>query len=95
MGAIFQLSGFGIGTDKPDEIDAILEHCLHLLFARPVLPGHPKSKGPFPSRGRQFFGRGPKLVLGKESEAEGRPPKLSDESAGRGNYPQRVPGRAA
>src|SRR4051794_17395870 len=32
--AILQLSRFGIGTDKPDEIDVILEHCLFLLFVR-------------------------------------------------------------
>jgi hypothetical protein len=34
----------------------------------PDLPGDPESERPLPSRREKSFGRGPKLVLGKESK---------------------------
>jgi hypothetical protein len=55
MGGIFQLSCFGIGTDKPDEIDVILEHCFYLLFARPVLPGTREARGRSPAEDDSFL----------------------------------------
>jgi hypothetical protein len=64
IGAILQLSCFGIGTDKPDEIDVILEHCfVSFSFAR-FCRGTKKQGGRSPAEDDSFLEGDPNLCNG-------------------------------
>ena len=82
MGAIFELACFGIGTDKPDEIDVIFEHWYYLLSLARLCRGTRKARGPLPSRGRKFLEGDPNSFWGRSPKPE----------AAQQNFRTRAPG---